>query len=351
LWDGFDAINARSDQGIQVVKDIAEFLKKRAQLEAEYAKNLAALCKAAPGSAGGGLFGKSGPAAIEKETKTLKAALLSIQEEGSRAATGHQEFANKVLNDVVKPLETFLKNKEADKKKFTTDGQKRVKALQEAKAAVDKAKDVYLKTSKEAETATEAHDKAKKDLEGTPDNKKHQEAEKRAAQKAAPLNEKAKSLETAYQKSVETANDLIVKTYGEYLPPLIDSFQALEEERYSQLRTVLQEYVAAQRLVPENLQERVQDIDKNVTAIDVEGDLTEFVDAHRSPTTEPAKLVFTPYKEPAGSSSSSSATTTTTTAPTPAVAEVQQEKAPEPQQVESAPVEEQKTTKSEDDIF
>ena len=50
-----------------MVKDISDFLKKRATLEAEYAKNLAALCKGVPGSSGG-LFSK-GPAAVEKETK------------------------------------------------------------------------------------------------------------------------------------------------------------------------------------------------------------------------------------------------------------------------------------------
>jgi len=296
LWDGFDILNAKSEQGVQVVKDIAEFLKKRALLEAEYAKGLAALCKVAPGS-GGGLFSK-GPPAVEKETKSLKAALLSIQEEGSRAATGHQDFANKVLNDVVKPLETFLKAKENDRKKITTEGQKRVKAVHEAKAAVEKAKETYQRATKEAELATEAHVKANNELSASPDNKKLQEAEKRAGQKVAPLNDKAKATEAPYQKAVDTANDVITKTFGEHLPPLIDSIQQLEEERYAQLRTVLQEYLSAQRAIPTNLEDRCQDIEKSVSAIDIDADLTEFVDAHKSAATEPEKIKFVSLKDP-----------------------------------------------------
>lgn len=351
LWDGFDTIHARSEQGVLVVRDIAEFMKKRAQIEAEYAKNLAALCKAVPG-AGGGLFGGKGPAPVEKETKTLKAALLSIQEEGSRAATGHQDFANKVLNEVVKPLENFLKTKDVERKKLSADGQKRVRTLQEAKAAAEKAKEVYLKTSKEAEVATEAHDKAKKELEASADNKKLQEAEKRAAQKAAPLNDKAKSLEGPYQKAVDSANELIAKTYNEYLPPIIDSFQTLEEERFSQLRSALQEYLTAQRVVPTNLEERVQDIDKNVSAIDIEADLTEFVDSHRSAVTEPEVLKFVPFKEPAGSSSSSSApSSSSTTTSAPVEAKQEQEAEPEPVTKAEPVAEEQKAAKSEDDLF
>jgi len=299
LWDGFDIVNTKSEQGAQVVKDISEFLKKRAQLEAEYAKGLAALCKAVPG-AGGGLFSK-GPAAVEKETKTLKAALLSIQEEGSRAAAGHQDFANKVLNDVVKPLELFLKAKENERKKITTEGQKRVKSVQEAKAAVEKAKENYTKATKEAEAATEAHEKASKELSAATDNKKHQEAEKRASQKATQLNEKAKASEAPYQKAVDTANDVIAKSFGEHLPPLIDQIQTLEEERYAQLRTVLQEYLTAQRAVPTNLEERCQDIEKSISAIDIDADLAEFVDAHKSAATEPEKLKFVSLKDPATS--------------------------------------------------
>ena len=47
-----------------MLKDVTEFIKKRAVLEAEYAKKLQELCKTVPGS---GLFSKTAP--IDKESK------------------------------------------------------------------------------------------------------------------------------------------------------------------------------------------------------------------------------------------------------------------------------------------
>jgi len=205
-----------------------------------------------------------------------------------------------------------------------------------------------LKSSKEAEVATEAHDKAKSELAAASDNKKLQEAEKRAAQKAGPLNDKAKAADAAYHKSVDLANETITKTFGEYLPPLIDSLQTLEEERYHLLRDTLQQFLSAQRGVPANLEERVQDIDKHISAIDIESDLTEFVDSHRSATTEAEKIKFVAFKEPSGESSSSGGSATTTT-----IKEVEKvEEKVEKVEVEKV-VEEKETTptKSEDDLF
>lgn len=49
---------------MKVLKDVTEFIKKRAVLEAEYAKKLQELCKTVPGS---GMFSKSAP--IDKESK------------------------------------------------------------------------------------------------------------------------------------------------------------------------------------------------------------------------------------------------------------------------------------------
>jgi len=293
LWDGFEHVSTKTEKGLQATRDYTDFLKKRAELEQEYSKKLAALCKTAPGA---GFLSKD--TLVEKETKTLKAALLSVQEEGLKTSNHHQEFATKITNDVVKPLEAFIKAKDTERKKVVTDGQKRIKTLSEAKSAAEKAKEAYLKASKEAEQATEAHEKAQKELNGAPDNKKFQEAEKRAQQKVGPLVEKVKTTEQAYQKAVETANETITKTYGEHLPPLLDTLQALEEERFTTFKNVLTEYHAGQKAVPQGLDERCADIEKAIGNLDTDADLSEFVDSHRSAVTEPELIKFVPFKEP-----------------------------------------------------
>jgi len=278
---------------------VTEFIKKRVALEAEYAKKLQELCKAVPGS---GLFSKSAP--IDKESKTLKAAFLSWQEEGAKIAVHHLDFANKVNTDIVKPLETFIKTKEPERKKSIVEGQKRLKVYIDAKGNLDKSKDVYLKTMKEAEQATEAHEKAKTDLENGSEAKKKQlgDNEKRAGQKATQLTEKGKATETAYQKAVDTANDVAKETFGTHLPPVLDALQALEEERYNQSKFVLELFHKEFRALPDQLIERADELAKALEALSVETDLEEFVNEKKGPNTEPEVFRFVSYKEPATSS-------------------------------------------------
>jgi len=303
LWDGFDHLSAKTELGLTVLKDVTEFIKKRAILEAEYAKKLQDLCKTVPGS---GLFSKNAP--IEREAKTLKAAYLSWQEEGTKIAAHHLEFSNKINTEVVKPLEAFVKAKEPERKKTIAEGQKRTAAYAAAKANLDKAKNAYLAAMKEAESATEAHEKSKADLESAPDAKKKQatENEKRANQRATQLTEKAKAAEAAYQKAVDNANEVSKETFGTHLPPVIDALQQLEEERYTQSKAVIEAFHKEFRSLPDLLIERADELSKALDALDGDADLTEYATEKKSTNAEPEVFRFIAYKEPAPS-----ATTTT----------------------------------------
>jgi len=239
LWDGFEHLNAKTDLGLQVFRDVADFAKKRALLENEYGKKLQELCKTSPGA---GLFSKT--TAIDKESTTVRNALKSWQEQGTKQANHHIDFANKINNDIVKPLEAFVKGKDPERKKIIADGQKRLAAYAASKKAHDQAKAAYLAASKEAEAAAEAHEKSKADLESAPEAKKKQfgENEKRAAQKETQTADKAKAAEAAYQKAVDALNDLSKETYGTHLPPILEALQKLEEERYAQAQTVVETF-------------------------------------------------------------------------------------------------------------
>jgi len=241
----------------------------------------------------------------------------------------------------------FLKSKDAERKKVTTEGAKRVRSVHEAKVAVDKTKEAYHKVSKEAEAATEAHEKAKADLNTSPTDKKIVEAEKRAAQKVGPLNEKLKAAEAAYHKAVESANEVIAKTFSDHLPPLIDSLQQLEEERYKHLNEALKEFLAGQRAVPTNLEERCQEIEKHTSSIDIEADLSEFVESHRSSATEPEKYKFIGYKDHAVTSTTHHVETKETEKEKEREV-VKKEESQEEIDI-SGPID--KPTKSEDDLF
>eukprot|EP01112_Ceratiomyxa_fruticulosa_P007933 TRINITY_DN2066_c0_g1_i1.p1 TRINITY_DN2066_c0_g1~~TRINITY_DN2066_c0_g1_i1.p1 ORF type:complete len:289 (-),score=73.37 TRINITY_DN2066_c0_g1_i1:432-1298(-) len=172
LWDSFDAIAAKTETSANVAKNLIDFLTERAKIEQAYAKSLAELSKKAGG--GGGLFASKNDV-VDKEAKSVKTVVLSLREETLHISNTHQEFSAKILSEVVRPVEGFLKSKDLDRKKNIQEGQKRLKAQADAKAAHDRAKDAYNKAGKESDAASEAHEKAQKDLFADAENKKLQE--------------------------------------------------------------------------------------------------------------------------------------------------------------------------------
>eukprot|EP01112_Ceratiomyxa_fruticulosa_P007935 TRINITY_DN2066_c0_g1_i3.p1 TRINITY_DN2066_c0_g1~~TRINITY_DN2066_c0_g1_i3.p1 ORF type:complete len:349 (-),score=117.30 TRINITY_DN2066_c0_g1_i3:137-1183(-) len=308
LWDSFDAIAAKTETSANVAKNLIDFLTERAKIEQAYAKSLAELSKKAGG--GGGLFASKNDV-VDKEAKSVKTVVLSLREETLHISNTHQEFSAKILSEVVRPVEGFLKSKDLDRKKNIQEGQKRLKAQADAKAAHDRAKDAYNKAGKESDAASEAHEKAQKDLFADAENKKLKENEKRAAQKVQPAADKLKAAEAAYQKSVDAVNDIQAKTFTEYLPPVLDFLQQFEEDKFAVFRQVLSDFLRLQKAVPDQVNTFSLEIAKQIDGLDLEGDLDEFVKANAKDKTEPTPYTFVGYKDtdanaagPSGSSSS-----------------------------------------------
>jgi len=356
LWDSFEAIAAKTDVGTAATKDLVDFLSKRAKIEADYAKSLAELCKK---PSGGGLFSKGDP--LEKEAKTIKAVIVSLREEGAHTATSHQEFSAKIVTDVVKPLEGFLKSKDNERKKSIQEGQKRLKAQADAKNAHDRAKESYTKAGKESDAASEAHEKAQKDLFADPENKKLKENEKKAATKVQPAGDKLKAAEGAYQKAVDSVNDVQAKTFTEYLPPILDFLQQYEEDRFAVLRQVLGDFLRHQKSVPDQINGFALEIAKQIDSLDLGGDLDEFVTANAKDKSEPVAYTFANYKEEAsGSSSGSGSSGPSTTYSVPVIPkkdepakekEKEKEKGKDPEPEPEAEVVVETETKKEDELF
>eukprot|EP01113_Clastostelium_recurvatum_P024363 TRINITY_DN290_c0_g1_i1.p1 TRINITY_DN290_c0_g1~~TRINITY_DN290_c0_g1_i1.p1 ORF type:complete len:346 (-),score=135.22 TRINITY_DN290_c0_g1_i1:113-1150(-) len=306
LWDSFDVVAQRTEIGTQVARDLAEFLKKRAELEQDYAKKLASLSKTPLGAS---MFSKQG--SVEKEAKSIRTAIVSMQEESAKIANAHLEFSAKLVTDVIKPLETFIKTKEADRKKHISEGQKKQKALTDAKTTAERARDAYVKAGKESDAASEAHEKAQKELSADAENKKLKENEKRASQKVGPAADKVKAAEAAYHKAVETANELQGKSFTEHMPAALDALQQYEQERFGQIQGSVGDFLRLQKLVPTQMDTYLMDFAKQVDAMDHDADIDEFVKNHTSNAREPTPIPIVNYKdnlpvEAAASSSSSS---------------------------------------------
>jgi len=279
LPNGFDVVCTKSENGIQICRDYCDFFKKRAQIEEEYAKKLISLYKTVPGS---GIFSKAPP--ITKETKTLREALTGILEKGIKGAEQHQDLANKT-NDMCKNLDNWVKNKDTDRKKVIMEGQKHNKSVMDAKANVLRAKDFYERSMKELDQAKEALMKAEKDEVNQPENKKLQPITKKAAQKTAEMNDKAKKLEVAYQQSVTKTNEEIETYKKERMPIVLDQLQKWEQDRWNTLLTSIRTFKTIQEAIPPILENYTKEIGTLVEAANIDEDFKEFIDANKKEST------------------------------------------------------------------
>jgi hypothetical protein len=291
LLASFPVIISKTEVGLQVVKDLAEFYRTRAKIEDEYAKKLAALYKSPPGV---GFFSKD--PAVTKEYKTLKDAALAILDKGNKMSASHQEFANKINNDICKSLDNWVKNKSNERTKVLGEGQKHLKAVADAKAAVQKHKAEYEKLMKAADVAKEQLMKAEKDEINQPENKKLAPITKKASTNYAQAKEKAKQQEQAYQAAVKKANEETEANRKERMPTVLESVQKWDEDRWNTLLASVKTLRTLQDAVPAVLEAQSKELADVYESANIETDLREFIDANKKADTPDETFEFVAYK-------------------------------------------------------
>jgi len=293
LLGSFTTVVSKTEAGLQIVKDIAEFYRARAKLEDEYAKKLAVLCKTPPGA---GFFTKE--PAVTKEHRTLKESLLGILEKGTKVSDAHQEFANKINTEICKNLDTWIKNKTNDRLKTTGEGQKHVKIVADAKASVVRNKGEYERLMKETDVIKEQLIKAEKDQQNSPDNKKLPPITKRAAERWSQGKDKAKALESSYQMAVKKGNEELEVYRSEKMPSVLENLQKWEEERWNVLLSSVRTFKTIQEAVPVVIDTQTKELVNNYEAADIEADFREFINSNKKeeiPLTED-NLEFVQFK-------------------------------------------------------
>jgi len=276
LLGAFTAISTKTEAGLQVVKDIAEFYRARAKIEDQYAKAMAALYKSPPGA---GFFTKE--PAITKEHRTLKEAILGVLERGLKSSEAHQDFANKINNEICKNLDGWVRAKTNDRLKAIGEGQKHVKTVSDAKAAVNRNRAEYERLMKEMDVAREQLLKAEKDEQTAPDNKRLPPITKKATEKWLQLKIKAKAAEISYQEAVKKANEEVESHNGEKMPIVFENLQTWEEDRWNVLLNSVKSYKVAQEAVPVVIDAQAKELVSNYEAADIEADFREFINSNK----------------------------------------------------------------------
>jgi len=219
--------------------------------------------------------------AINKETKSLRSAILAISEKSMPILEQHNAIIATISNDIVKELDLFIKNKDPERKKIIAEGQKLVKGAIDAKNAASKAKDFYEKAMKESELAMDAFLKAESEEVSQPDLKRLKEVTKRASQKQKQLEEKAKTLETAYQSAINFANSELENFYSNKIPEIIEKLQTIEEDHWNLLLSSVQIYSNCHSALPDVFTNQITELNSIIEVANLDSDFKEFVSSNQ----------------------------------------------------------------------
>src|SRR3989338_8298396 len=214
MLGGFDFLYKRTNDVLLRSVEFSNFFKKLSMIEAKYAK---ALLKIARDYRVNKIIDKE----IGSFRTTWDLALTEIETKSNK----HNDFSNRVLNELAVPITAYVKEKDNTRKKLVRSGQTLTKEYKDALEALAKAKATYVGRCKEADTATGQYQKAK--AEGSI---KPKELNKLNS-KSAKATDSAMTANSEYRKFLKKANEKQTKFYEKEMPKLLTEFQEFEEER------------------------------------------------------------------------------------------------------------------------
>lgn len=270
----------RTDEGLQACKDMLSFMKKRAELEADYGKRLAKLCTSAQpaGKTGDGAGGFGGTCLLAWQ------AVLDASQEQARA---HVLVSKQLEENVIVSVTSFVKDMEAARKKLVSDGQRVLKERKEQEDALAKAHHQYDKACEARDAAVKAH------LQAQAENKA------KDLPKLASKVDKAESSRVAaeeeYKFKIKETNSYLDRFHSTHMPKVLDDLQHLETVRIHLYKTNLKKAVRVLEGPPPVTAKALLTLKGFVSAIDNDADVRLFIEESRSPNVPAPPYEFVPY--------------------------------------------------------
>jgi len=274
IWDGFERVSEHISLQIQASKDLSEFMKYRAKYEEDYAKRIAELGKQLPG-------GKN-PAAAKTET-TMRSAIQVMVDSTANIAKAHKELAEVTMTQIVNPFNAFLKQKDADRKKFCKDGEAKAKVVKNMENTAKKAQDAYDRAVADAKKAVEAEKKARADLAANAGVKKYEAAVPKATAVKNKAIERMQQAEKLAQGAFDNANTCLHRTYDEEMPEILNALQQIYEEVFDKTAEFLALFTDTHEHFDTPYKEAYDAlVEATKTKLNKDADLKEYIESAKS---------------------------------------------------------------------
>jgi len=269
LWDGFTPVATKGREGKNFVTEVYNFMKKRREIELEYAKKLNALVKSVKvGDAG-----------------TLDSAWCVVKTETDSIANAHSTCAERLGTEVETTQKNWLTETAKTRKELKANGKKLVSQLQAAQSTVEKAKAKYEGSRKKQDAV-----QAEANADPNPKNQKKLQAEVKNAEKA----------DDEYKKSVEKLKNMESRFYDSEMPQILAELQSMEEARVAMMKTSFNSFVTAQATVHPAIKSSCETMSSAAASINVDSDVRGFISNNKTGKTPPPRTEYEAYDSALG---------------------------------------------------
>ncbi|KAJ3031581.1 Formin-binding protein 1 [Rhizophlyctis rosea] len=238
LWDQWKQVEQYCETGIEFTERFNEFLKKRAEIEADYAKSLQKLVRTHKdelakknNDKGSGTFQKA------VQSGTVAQSWSQLLNETDNLATCHLNVSTTLDADLRKSVKAQARENEKLVRQRFDDIRKAIAEYKRCTDNLEKVRGKYERAMKDMETAKMAYETASQDMNTT---KKDIEKLRNDAEKKALLSQEATK---EYKDCIAETNEKKSKHYNESLPSILDEVQREDEtNRIAFLKTSFTKY-------------------------------------------------------------------------------------------------------------
>jgi len=283
LWDGFDAISIRTEEGLASYEEIYSFFKKSAALCDEFGKSLIRLCKSSSTLSFSKRVKTSG-VTINVKQGTIGEAFEGIKQKFLDLGQKHSDLSDLVGADICRPIKDFIKDNSEKRRQLVVEGQNFTKDLQNAYS-------VHEKTLSNRNKFKKTTYKAKLELD---EAEKKGKAEKIAKKKIKHDQDKEKSeqAELQYKEAVKELDFHQTKWLSDAMPRILTELQSIEEKRLFIYKNTMISLSGFFEGLPQFFTNCGNTIHQLSNAINPTADLQTFIDENRTDDVPPPQIKY-----------------------------------------------------------
>ncbi|KAK3555903.1 hypothetical protein QTP86_029790 [Hemibagrus guttatus] len=281
LQDQFDNLEKHTQWGIDFVERYTKFVKERAEIELNYAKQIRNLSKK---------YQPKKNAREEEEGKyTWCAAFLTSLNELNDYAGQHELVAENMSSQIITELSRYTQDLKTERKSHFHDGRKAQQQIENSWKQLEQCKRNFERACKEADRAQQYFEKMDADINVT-----KADVEK-ARQQAQFRHQLAADSKNEYSSYLQKFNQEQTEHYHTLIPNIFQKIQDMEERRIERVGESMKTFAELDRQILPIVGKCLDGITKAADGIEAKTDSKQVVESYKSGFEPPGDVEFEDY--------------------------------------------------------